>query len=100
MKHNKNGVRGNNTVSKSLNKKIDGKLAKKQSSGLVILVFSILFLVIWGFCVNELGFKTGSLTAIGFSVLLAIANTLSNNKLEQAEKMIKKHPWKSFDDNE
>ena len=98
MKTNKTGVRGNNIVSKTLNKNINGKLAKKQSSFMVITIFSILFVIILVACINMLGFKTGTLTAIGFSILVAISGVLSNHHVNEAEKTIKKHPWKAFSD--
>jgi len=98
VKTNKTGVRGNNVVSKSLNKKIDGKLAKKQSPLIVITIFSILFVIILVACINMLGFKTGALTAIGFSALVAISGLFSNHHVNEAEKTIKKHPWKAFSD--
>jgi len=98
MKKNKTGVRGNNIVSKALNKKIGGKLAKKQSPFIVITIFSILFVIILAACINMLGFKTGTLTAIGFSLLVAISGIFSNHHVNEAEKTIKKYPWKAFSD--
>jgi len=98
MKTNKTGVRGNNVVSKTLNKKINGRLSKKQSPLIVITVFSLLFIIILIACISMLGFKTGILTAIGFSILVAISAIFSDHHVNEAEKTVKKHPWKAFSD--
>lgn len=100
MKPGRKGIRGNNIVSNTLNKEIGGKLAKKQKPLFIIVVLLILFAFILAFSIYYLGAKTGVIFAVCFSLVMIVINMMSNHQREEADKIINKHPWKAFKDND
>lgn len=100
MKNKQIGVRGNNKISQTLNKPIEGRLAEKESNKFVIIVLLCLFLVILAYSIKLLGFKTGLLFSIGFSVSAMAFYFMSDRQQKENQEIIKKHPWKAFENDD
>jgi len=96
MKLKKGGVRGNNRISKALNRPIGGKLAEKKSPKFIIVFFFVFFLILLLYSISEFGLETGIFFSIGFSACVIALYFYSEHQRKEAEKITKKHPWKSF----
>jgi len=96
MRTKSKGVRGNNKISNTLNKKVDGRFGKKQKSRFVIVVFLILFMVITYIAVDMLGVKTGVLFSLGGAIALVISSYLR----KQTDEITQKRNWRAFDKDE
>ncbi len=98
MQSGRKGIRGNNRISKALNKPINGPLAKNVSMKAKFVVLLIAFLAILYFSIRQLGYKAGIFFAVAFSLFVVVAYFMSERQRKTAEKITKKHPWKAFDD--
>jgi hypothetical protein len=85
------GVRGNNRIAKALNKPIGGSLSKKVSIKGRSIIFLIVFFAILYYSISQLGFKTGFLVAIGFSLSGIAAYFMSEHQRKEIEKFRGKH---------
>lgn len=92
----KKGVRGNNKVSKLLNKEVGWKLGKKQKTFISVIAYSLFYILIFIAASRYFGFRDGIIITLG----IALAILLGEHQRKQGGKIIKKHPWKAFDDNE
>ena len=96
MKITRGGIRGNNRISKLLNKPIEGKLVEKKTSLFSFLVITAAFIVVLIFAVKELGLKEG----IIFTAVIAFFGAFAHIQTKQRMKAAEKHKWKVFEDDD
>lgn len=95
MPNKQKGMRGDNSISKTLNKKIQGPLAQKKSKKFIFIFLGSTFLAIWIIAINKLGFQSGSI----ITVVLVFGFIFSVICTKWQVKETKKHKWKAFDDD-
>lgn len=59
LKSKKHGVRGNNRVSKALNKPIEGRLAERPTNLFKVILFALTLTAVLSYSVSELGVENG-----------------------------------------
>ncbi|MEW8078715.1 MAG: hypothetical protein AB2794_08965 [Candidatus Thiodiazotropha endolucinida] len=95
MKITRGGVRGNNKISKLLNKPIEGKLVERKTSLLSFLVFAAAFIVLLIFAVRELELRDG----IIITSIIAFFGVVAYIQAKRRVKEAKKQKWKAFEDD-
>ena len=100
MKLKKGGVRGNNKLSKALNKPINSKLTTALSKKVVYLVYAVAILFAWWFLVSDLGFQTGTTITVSLVAIYIGYNFISNLDNCFGDPLLKnkKRKWKSYED--
>jgi len=86
MKLKKGGVRGNNKLSRGLNRPIKGKLAKETSRRLITIVLSLVILIIWAVSVAKLGFEDGTMVTLVIAGIVIFGELKVRWQLAQVEK--------------
>ena len=90
MSKTRKNIRGNNRLSRALNKPIEGKLGEKPSSTFVT-VFAVLAIILFSwYFISQIGFKSG----IIFTFIIIVIFLLSI--LKQKYLYSKKSKWKAF----
>ncbi|MEW7987949.1 MAG: hypothetical protein ACH255_06780 [Candidatus Thiodiazotropha sp.] len=95
MKITRGGVRGNNKISKLLNKPMEGKLVEKKTSLVSFLVITSAFVVVLIFAVGGLGLKDGTIITSVIAFFGFVAYKQTKQRVKEAEK----HEWKAFEDD-
>jgi len=102
MKLKKGGIRGNNKLSRALNKPINSKLTSLLSKKIIYPIYTVVVLFVWWFLVSDLGFKTGTTLTVSLVALYIGYNIISNldNYLGSPLLKNKKQKWQSYEDND